>query len=261
MPAYNAEKYIAEAIESILNQSFKDFEFIIIDDCSIDKTWEIIQKYAEKDKRIVKMRNEENLRISRTLNKGIEIAKGKYIARMDADDRSYPDRLEKQFYFMEKNPEIGISGGTMEVCDEKMNILNKRKYNLEDEEIRKKLFRYSPFCHPLVIYKTELARKIKGYNEKFYVSQDYDFYFRIGLLCQFGNLRDVLLKLRTHSKSSSVQKAKDQERFTLMIRKKATKEYGYKMSISDKVYWVGQYLSMFIISSRIKFWLFNKLRR
>jgi glycosyltransferase involved in cell wall biosynthesis len=261
MPAYNTEKYISEAIESILNQTFRDFEFIIIDDCSTDGTWEIIQEYAKIDNRIIALRNEKNLKICKTLNRGIEIAKGKYIARMDADDWSYPDRLEKQFKFMEENADIAISGGTMEVCDEKLKVLNQRKYNLTDEKIRKKLFRYSPFSHPLVIYKTELAEKINGYDEFFYVAQDYDFYFRIGRQGKFANLKDRLLKLRTHPKSSSLKQARIQEKFTLTIRKKAVREYGYKMSLVDKLYFVGQYLSMFIIPLKIKIWLFNLIRK
>ena len=261
MPAYNADKYISEAIESILNQTFTDFEFIIVDDSSTDKTWEIIQEYAKKDDRIIALQNEVNSKICITLNNGIAIAKGKYIARMDADDWSYPDRLEKQFKFMEENPEIAISGGTMEICDEKMNVLNKRIYNLTDKEIRKKLFRYSPFSHPLIIYKTKVAKKIHGYNGRFYVAQDYDFYFRMGMLGKFGNIKNVLLRLRTHPESSSMKKARIQEKFTLMIRKMAVKKYGYRMTIADKAYNFLQWLSMYVVTPKIKFWIFNKLRQ
>ena len=260
MPAYNAEKYIAEAIESILNQTFKDFEFIIIDDCSTDGTYSIIQRYAKRDDRMIVLKNEKNLKICETLNKGIEIAKGKYIARMDADDWSYPDRLEKQFKFMEENPEIGISGGTMEVCDEKMKVLNQRKYNLSDEEIRKKIFRYSPFSHPLVIIKKDILDKASFYDHDLVYAEDYDLYFRIGNFSKFGNLKDVILKYRMLENNSTSEKLKEMELKTLKIRKKAVKEYGYRMSLIDKIYWVLQYLSIFIFPPKIKIWLFNKLR-
>ena len=260
MPAYNVEKYIAEAIESILNQTFKDFEFIIIDDGSTDRTWEIIQEYSKKDSRIIAFKNKRNLKICKTLNKGIEIARGKYIARMDADDWSYPDRLEKQYKFMEENPEIVISGGTMEVCNEKMEVLNQRKYNLSDEAIRKKLFRYSPFCHPCTIYKKRVAKKMGGYNEYLFDAEDYDFYFRLGLYGKFGNLPDVIFKLRTRSQSVSQARLRRQEKLTLYIRVKAVMEYGYKMTAVDKLYFLGQYLSIFTIPPKIKFWLFNLMR-
>ena len=260
MPVYNTEKYIAEAIESILSQTFKDFEFIIVDDCSTDKTLEIIQKYAKIDNRIIALRNEKNLKICKALNKGIEIAKGKYIARMDADDWSYSDRLEKQFKFMEENSEIGISGGTMKVCDEKLKVLNQRRYNLSDKEIRKKLFRYSPFSHPLVIIRKNILDKAGFYNPDLVYAEDYDLYFRIGKFSKFGNLKDVILKYRMLENNSTSEKLKEMELKTLEIRKKAVKEYGYKMGLIDKLYSIGQYLSIFIIPSKMKIWMFNKLR-
>lgn len=261
MPAYNAEKYISTAMESILRQSFSDFEFIVIDDCSTDETWRIISEYAQKDSRIVPLRNQENLKIAATLNRGIEIARGKYIARMDADDWSYLDRLGKQFKFMERNPKIVISGGTMAVCDQNLNLLNLRKYQKRDQEIREKIFRYSPFCHATTIYKTSEAKKIGGYNEKFFAAQDYDFYFRIGQLGKFANLEDRLYKMRTNPEGISLNRAKNQEKFTLYIRIKAAVEYGYSMSFSDKMYFFFQYLSMFFIPAKIKFQIFNFLRR
>ena len=261
MPAYNAEKYIAESIESILNQTFTDFEFIIIDDCSTDKTWEIIQKYTDKDKRIIAMRNEKNLKIARTLNKGLDLVRGKYIARMDSDDWSYHDRLQKQFDFMEANPEIGVSGGTMEVCNENLIKKSYRKYNLTDSKIRKKIFRYSPFCHPLVMFNAEILKKHKLYYCQFLpVAQDYDLYFRIGKVSKFGNLKDILLKYRVVDTSISISKAKTQENLTLYIRMKATFEYGYKMNWIDKAYFLGQLFSMFFIPQKTKIFLYEIFR-
>jgi glycosyltransferase involved in cell wall biosynthesis len=263
MPAYNAEKYIGEAIESILNQTFRDFEFIIVDDYSTDRTWEIIQKYAKKDERIVPMKNDKNLRISRTLNKGLNLAKGKYIARMDADDWSYPDRFQKQFNFMEANPEIGISGGTMEVCDKKLVRIKKsyRKYNLTDKEIRKKIFRYSPFCHPLVMFRAEVLKKYNFYyGPALAIAEDYDLYFKIGMVSKFGNLEDILAKYRIVDDGTSVSKSRIQERLTLYIRIKAVFEYGYRMSFNDKLYFLGQFLSMFMIPQKFKIDLFNFFR-
>jgi glycosyltransferase involved in cell wall biosynthesis len=260
MPAYNAEKYIGEAIESILNQTFTDFEFIIIDDCSTDRTWEIIQGYAKKDNRLVILKNEVNSKICKTLNRGILIARGKYIARMDADDWSYRDRLAKQFVFMESNQKVGVSGGSMEVCDAKMKVLGVRKYNLTDQDIRKKLFFYSPFSHPLIILKTEAVKKAGYYNEDLFDAEDYDLYFRIGRYYKFGNLKDVLLKYRTGESQVSFKNARRQEILTLYTRIKAMNEYGYKMNRRDKTYLLLQFLSMFLIPQSFKIKLFNLLR-
>ena len=261
MPAHNAEKYISEAIESILNQTFEDFEFIIVDDCSTDRTWEIIQEYAKKDKRIVAVRNEKNLKIALTLNRGMNLVKGKYIARMDSDDWSYPDRLQKQFDFMEANPETGASGGTMEVCTKNLVRKSCREYNLTDLEIRKKIFRYSPFCHPLVMFNAEILKKYNlNYCQFLPIAQDYDLYFRIGNVSKFGNLKDILLKYRVVDTSISISKAKTQENLTLFIRMKAVFEYGYKMNWIDKVYFLGQLFSMFIIPQKTKIFLYQIFR-
>lgn len=261
MPAYNAEKYIGEAIESVLNQTFKDFEFIIIDDCSTDRTSEIIKEYTARDARISYFRNEKNLMISHTLNRGISLSKGKYVARMDADDWSYPDRLQKQYDYMELHPEVGVSGGTMEVCNEKLEAIGFRKYNLTDTQIRKKLFRYSPFSHPLVIFQTDILKNNNlEYGPVLAIAEDYDLYFRVGMFSQFGNMPDTLIKYRMVAKGTSISKARTQERLTLYIRLKAVFEYGYTMTAEDKRYTFFQFVSMYFIPSRLKIWLFNLLR-
>lgn len=261
MPVFNAEKYLDVAINSILLQTFNNFEYIIIDDGSTDLSWEIIKKYAKKDKRIKVLRNKSNLRTTKTLNKGIKKAVGRYIVRMDADDWSYPYRIQKQYEFMEKHLEIGVSGGTIEICDEKLNVINKREYPITDKKIREKIFRYSPFAHPATIWKAEVLKKVGGYNENLPLSQDYELYFRIGKEAKFGNLNKILLKLRTHNDSSSIVKGKYQEQYTIYSRIKAFLELGYNMSFADKLYTFVQITSMVIIPPKMKFWLFNFLRR
>jgi len=260
MPAYNAEKFIGDAIESILNQTFKDFEFIIVDDCSKDKTWKIIQDYAKKDERIVPVKNEENLKTTATLNKGINLSKGKYLVRMDADDWSYPYRIQEQVNFMEKYPDIVVSGGSIEVCDEKLNFKNKREYPNSDEDVRRKIFRYSPFAHPSIIMKRGSVIEVGMYDEKLPLSQDYDLYFRLGNIGKFANLDRILIKLRNHPQSSSMSKEKDQERIAVRTRFKADKYYGYKMTLGDRLYSIIQWLSTYVVPGKMKFWLFNLLR-
>lgn len=166
MPAYNAEKYITEAIESILNQTYKNFEFIIIDDCSTDKTWKIIQKYQKKDQRIIIFRNKENLNLGKTLNLGINNAKGKYIARMDADDISLPYRLEMQVKFLEDNPRVGIVGSNLIIIDKNNYPIATRRYPLKDKDIRNKIFLYNPFAHPVIMYRKNVVQKAGLYHQK-----------------------------------------------------------------------------------------------
>lgn len=261
MPAHNAEPYLACAVRSILTQSFTDFELILLDDASRDGTWAVAEALARQDARIRAIRNPTNLKIAATLNRGIELARGRYVVRMDADDWSYPNRLQKQFEFMEDHPEVVVSGGTIEVCDGDLAPVNRREYPRTDAEIRQKMFFFSPFCHPAIICRTDALRKAGGYNPSLEVAQDYELYFRIGRLGELANLGDCIHKLRTHRASSSISRGAMQERNTLYIRTKAVIEYGYRMSTAAKVYLALQYLSSFVVPFRLKFWLFNLLRR
>lgn len=261
IPVYNAEKYLITCLDSIKSQTYKNYEVIIIDDASTDDSQGIMKKYAKTDKRFRVYINNLNLRITKTLNKGIKIAKGKYILRMDADDWCYPERFEKQFKYMEKHPDIGVSGGTIEVCDKNLNIINKRKYPLSDSEVRKIIFRYSPFAHPATIWNAKLMKKIGGYNPNIPLSQDYELYFRIGNISKFGNIKDTILKLRTHDDSSSIIRGKFQEQYAIYTRIKAFLEFGYNMSFFDKFYTFVQMISMVIIPPKLKFWLFNFIRK
>ena len=261
MPVYNGEKYLEKAIKSVLFQTFKNYEFVIVDDGSTDGSWKIIQKYSHKDKRIVAIRSSKNLRTSAALNKGLKITKGKYVIRMDADDWSYPDRFQKQYEYMELHPEVGVSGGSIEVCNEKLEVINKRTYPQTDRMARRIIFRYSPFAHPATIWRKEKMMKAGAYNDNIPLAQDYDLYFRIGGISKFGNIKDTILKLRTHNDASSITKGKFQEQYTIYARIKAFLEYKYDMTLFDKFYTFAQMVSMVIVPPRVKFWLFNFLRR
>ncbi len=261
MPAYNAEKYIAVAIESILNQTFPDFEFIVIDDGSTDRTWEIIQEYAKKDGRIIALKNDVNLKNFKTRNRGLGMAKGKYVATMDSDDWSYPQRLERQYDFMEKNTEVVLCGSFIDVCNGQLGILNQRKYPISDCGIRKRIFRYNPFCHPVTMLRMNIIKKVGWYDDDLSISGDYEMEFRVGRFGGFANLPEILHKLRTHKNSVSAKYEKKQEMSALFIRLKAQAEYGYAMSGFDKLYLAVQFMSLFIIPTRFRFWIFNYFRR
>lgn len=260
MPAYNVEKYVGLAIESILNQSYKDFEFIIIEDCSSDKTLSIIQNFAKQDKRIVVLRNSENMGVTKSLNKGVKEAKGSYVIRMDADDWSYPDRFKLQIQLMEDNSEVVVSGSYIEVCNAKLHPKYIRKYHIDDASIRKHLFRYSPFAHPATIWRADILKK-ERYNERISVCQDYELYFRMGKIGKFMNLNKTLLKLRMHEGSVSVTMSDLQSKATILIRLNAVLMLGYNMSSFDKLYNFSQEVVVGLIPVKVRFLIFNFLRR
>lgn len=200
MPAFNASKYIATAIQSILTQSFTDFELLIIDDGSTDNSLQVIQSF--KDKRIRIIQNEKNLGLIKTLNKGIKSAKGKYIARMDADDISLPQRLEKQFNFLEQNPQFALVG-TQATFIRQNQITNKVFEIPTNSEILPiySLF-YCPFVHPSVMIRTDILKNFY-YSEDFTASEDYELWTRILRTYKGKNLAEALLQYRIHDNNSS----------------------------------------------------------
>ncbi len=201
MPVYNAEKYLKQAIESILNQTFTDFEFLIINDCSTDNSLKIIRQMHDVDNRIRLVNNEKNLKLTSSLNKGIDLAKGKYIARMDADDISMPQRLEKQYEFMERYHEIGICGTWVQSFGLENAIA---KYETKDIYIKLKMLHESHFCHPSVIIRTKILKQHNlYYNPNYLYSEDYEFWCRALKYTKFANIPEILLKYRKSKNSIS----------------------------------------------------------
>lgn len=260
MPVYNAEKFVTQAVESILNQTYEKFELIIIDDASTDSTSKILKDFKKKDKRITLIRNKENLGVTKSLNIAVAKAVGKYIVRMDADDWSYPDRFELQVKLMQDHPEVVVSGSYVEVCDSRLKTKYTRKYHLDDTTIRKHIFRYSPFAHPATIWKTNVLKK-ERYNETITTCQDYELYFRVGKIGKFMNLDKPLLKLRLHEGSVSVIKNDLQWKNTVLIRFNAVLMLGYVMSNFDKIYSFLQEICIAVLPVNLRFILFNFLRR
>lgn len=202
MSVYNGEQYLSIAIDSILNQTFTDFEFVIINDYSTDQSKAIIQSYA--DERIVYLENEKNIGLAASLNKGIAIAKGKYIARMDDDDVAFPERLQRQVAFLEENREIGLLGTYAEIGGKQTGL---RKHSEYSDELKVRTFFSCQFCHPTVMIRKEvLDQNNLRYNEAFSTAQDYDLWSRMLKCTDFATLPDVLLKYRTHDKQVSVSK-------------------------------------------------------
>src|SRR3989344_1627663 len=166
MSAYNAEKYVGESIESIINQTFKNWELIIFEDGSIDNTKEIITKYSKKDSRIKAFFNKKNIGyigFIKNLNNGIKLSKGKYIARMDADDICMVDRLEKQYYLLEKNPSLFLVGSGAKIINEKGNVTGR--FNPLSNSFLVFLALHIKNCiyHPTIMFRNE---KLIWYREK-----------------------------------------------------------------------------------------------
>lgn len=196
MPVYNGERYLKEAMESVLNQTFKDFEFIIINDGSTDSTEKIIQGFS--DPRIVYLDNGGNLGLSRSFNRGIQVARGEYIARMDADDISLPDRFEKQIKFLEANPQIGVLGSNIKIIG--TNKIFKRPEN--HKAIKWQSLLSTPVVHPTVMARANILKN-NPYDDKLHNSEDYELWSRLIFEkdAGFANLQEPLLLYRVFPKS------------------------------------------------------------
>lgn len=210
MPVLNGQKYINECIKSILTQSFKNFEFIIINDGSTDKTEKIIKQWIKKDGRIKLINNKKSIGITKSLNKGLKIAKGKYIARQDADDVSLPERFEKQIKFLKARPEVKVLGTFAYITDKKGKILRKEAMPISCKEIKKTFSQKNPFFHPSVMMEKKFIKKLGGYDEKFAVFQDYDLWHRALKKGIGENLPQFLIKRRIHSSMVSIKKRQEQ---------------------------------------------------
>jgi len=198
LPAFNAQDYLKEAIDSILNQTFGDFELLIYNDGSTDTTQTIIDRY--QDPRIVAFHSPENKGYVHWLNEGIKQAKGEYIARMDADDISLPNRIQLQWDFMESHPEVGVCGGQVEIIGSGELV----KKPLTDNEIRWWFFKGNPIAHPSVMLRKSVIDECSiRYNESLRPAEDFDMWWRLAHVTQLANLDEILLKYRFHAQQES----------------------------------------------------------
>jgi glycosyltransferase involved in cell wall biosynthesis len=216
MSVHNGETYLAQALDSILGQSFSSFEFIAVDDASTDDTARILADYAGRDSRICALSNQRNMGLAWSLNHGLKQANGRYIARMDADDISLPLRLEKQFSFMEKHPGVGVIGTAVEIIDAAGQVIGQRLYPPDPIVIRWRLALENPLCHPTVMIRRSLLQDAP-YNSDLKTAQDYDLWCRLGILTRFANLSQPLLRFRKHGANLTYTKGGEQRENSLHI--------------------------------------------
>lgn len=260
MPVYNADRFIYKAIESILNQTLKDFEFIIINDASTDKSLQIIYKFKKKDKRIRLINNKKNLQMSRSLNIGISQAKSELIARMDQDDIALLNRFNIQYAFLKSHPNIAIVGNDILTIDEYDKVVGKRTYPTTSKGLKSIMFRYSPFAHPTVMFRKKIFEEIGGFNPQMVPCEDTDFWFRLGRKYEFANIPSFLLKYRVSITSSSHHNVKNTEIMGFKIKINAIKKYGYKPNLYDIIYNILQFATAWFMPPIMRVRLYNILR-
>lgn len=259
MPAHNAGSYIAGAIESILAQSFVNFELIIIDDGSSDTTGRIAVDYASRDSRIKILVNQDNRGVSSSRNRGLEVAEGQYIAWQDADDIAMPSRLKLQLDFLDTHPEVGMVGGSLEFFDD-TGTKSQRDYETEDAKLRAKLFRYQAVSQPAGMVRKVCFATAGLFDESLETAEDLDMTFRIARTWKLANIPEVVIKYRMNTSSLTYKRLKNLEQNTFRIRAKYKGDPAFNYSFGDIFYNILQRLSLHLMPPGFRIWLFSKLR-
>lgn len=245
IPVHNGEKYIKESVDSCINQTYKDTEVIVVDDESTDNTLNILKEYENKIK-IISVKKQNGL--GNVINIGIKEAKGKYIARLDADDVMYPTRLEKQVQYLESNDDCVAVGGQIDIIDENGDIKNHREYAIEDKDIKKNMFLFSPFAHPAVTLRKSSLESVGLYPEDMWKVEDVKLFFLLSKKGTFHNVSDTVIKYRmtfnTQSQSNMVEHFKK----TNAIREWAITELGIKPTFREIMIWNIQKVGVYILN-------------
>lgn len=210
MSHHNGEAFLEKAVESVLAQTYRDFEFIIIDDGSTDRSPALLREFAAKDPRI-KLIVRENRGLTKTLNEGVRLATGKYLARMDSDDVCTPDRFARQVAYLDAHPDVVALGGAYEMIDDADRVFHRMRYPDDDQALQESSLSGRPaLCHPLVMMRADAVARVGGYDEAYPVAQDNDLWLRLGEVGKLACLPDVILQYRQHGKSVSEAKSAKQ---------------------------------------------------
>jgi hypothetical protein len=218
LPVYNAEKYVREAVESVLTQKFSNFELIVINDGSTDGSGAILRELAARDTRIVLV-DRPNKGLVSTLNEGMELARAELIARMDADDVALPERLAEQYHRMSEAPNLGVLGSFIVLIDAMGQIIRQGDYPISEREVGEFLETGCPFAHPTVMMRKKAVVAAGGYRRAFSHAEDYDLWLRIHELgYALSNIPKPLLKYRVHDTNVSLVHREQQELATVIAK-------------------------------------------
>ena len=219
LPVFNGANYLETSVKSILRQTFKDLELIVIDDGSTDNTKEVLTRLGESDSRLLYLSNRTNEGVARCLNRGLGVAQGEFIARMDVDDVSLPSRLEKQIDAFRKNNKLVLVGSNATLVDEKLSFIRPSFVPLDDWSIRCTYLISNPFIHSSVMFCGFLVRELGiEYDASVRASIDYEMWSRVLDCGEVQNLPDQLILLRKHQGAFSVKRSDEQTRYFRISR-------------------------------------------
>lgn len=253
MSVYNGEAYMRQAVESLLAQTYREFELLIVDDASTDGTRWILEELAAQDGKIRIITNPTNLGLTRSLNLALRQTHSDLIARMDADDVALPTRLEKQVAFLDTHPDVSLVGTWYQLIDDDGHVIAEKHPPTDDAAILHALPRYNPFLHSSVMVRRTLLDEVNGYDETYRRAQDYDLWLRLSPRTRLANLPEILMQKRFTPTMVSYASEREQLRLAVRARWQA---------IRRKQYAAGclVYLVKPLIASLLPSWIVHLVR-
>lgn len=261
MTAYNAGEFVATAVESILNQTYQNLELIIVNDGSTDGTGKILREMAKNDRKITLINCRKNRGASEASNLGLVRARGAFMARMDADDISMPDRIEQQVKFLQTHKRVVAVGGQCELIDRAGERIGTKNFPTSHRAIYESLYMFNPIQHPSLMVNTKLLKGNKIiYHTKVLLAHDLEILFHLAQYGELANLDEVVLQYRIHGDSLSLKDPKATFAHTVAVRKIARAMYGYKPSKKGWIVHALQRAVMSLLPSVLVYPLFRVLR-
>lgn len=248
IPVHNGEKYIQESLDSCLGQTYENIEVIVIDDKSEDKTLSILLEYQQKDQRVKVIPVEKQNGLGNVINIGIKQSKGKYIARMDADDIMYRERIAQQVTYLESNQNCVAVGGQIDIIDVNSDIIGHREYSQEDRDLKKNRFLFQPFAHPAVMLRKATLEEIGLYPENMWKTEDVKLFLTLSTKGEFANLPDTVLKYRMTFETESQSKMVEHFKKTNEVRNWAIKNLNIHPTFRETIIWGIQKIGVRILS-------------
>lgn len=261
LPVYNAGKFLSAALTSILFQTYQSFEVIAVDDGSTDNSYKLLHEFARNDPRIKVLRNKRNRGIGYTANRAIKVAKGEFIARMDADDIMLPDRLKRQVEYLLANPDTVLVGGQCLVIDESGQVTGQKTNPTSNKEIYKSMFNTMSVQNPTLMINTKLvSKKQLVLDNKFHPVDDLDLMFRLFSYGKLANLEDTVLKYRVYRGSATMKDPKRSFWLTLRVRLNAIAKYRYRPTLKAALVCTAQTIIVLLLPGSLVYALYGHLR-
>lgn len=254
MPVYNAGNFLVEAIESIQNQTYQNWELIAVDNRSTDNSWQILQESKKNDKRIKIYRHDENQGVAHTANLALTKVKGQFIARMDADDVSLPWRLEKQVAFLQTHPQAVAVGGQCELINQNNEVIGEKRFPTNHLDIKRMMFCSIPLQQPtMMVNRKLLPKNFTWYEDNQDVAEEVELLFKLFKYGQVHNLPEIVLHYRLHGKNISLQNPKRTFYLTFKSRLRAIYKHGYQPTLGGLLVTISQFFLVTLLPNKLIF--------